>query len=241
MEHSEYLTHIQNDAGALARAARGAGRGAATPSCPDWDVAELVKHTGTTHRWVLAVLAARGPVAAGFELGLPDAADAYPDWFESGAGDLVRALQAEDPDAEVWAWGADQHVRFWSRRMAHETAVHRWDAQRAAGDPEPIDGSLAVDGIDEFLDNVAYHPNLRGVVGAGEALHLHCTDRDGEWLLGRGPDGLTVRREHAKGDVAIRGTASDLALFLVGRVPPTALEVHGDPSVADRWQEEMRF
>ena len=242
MEHSEYLTHIRRDAAALARAARGAGPDAAVPSCPDWDVAKLVKHTGTTHRWVLAVLDARGPVGPGeFELALPDAHDDYPEWFEHGAGGLVRALDAEDPDADVWSWGADQHVRFWSRRMADETSVHRWDAQCAAGEPEPIDGALAADGIDEFLDNVAYYPELRGVVGPGDTLHLHCTDREGEWLLGLGPDGLTVRREHAKGDVAIRGTASDLALFLVGRAPPDALEVHGDPSVADRWQAEMRF
>jgi hypothetical protein len=30
----------------------------------------------------------------------------------------------------MWAWGPDKHARFWSRRMLHETAVHR-----VTGDP----------------------------------------------------------------------------------------------------------
>lgn len=35
--------------------------------------------------------------------------------------------------------------------MAHETAVHRVDAERAAGEASPIDATLAADGIDELL------------------------------------------------------------------------------------------
>ncbi len=76
--------------------------------------------------------------------------------------------------------------------MAHESSVHRWDGQRGGGEPEPFDGALAVDGIDEQLENL---PSIRGneeLAGAGETLHLHCTDRDGEWLLRRTADGLEV-------------------------------------------------
>ena len=64
-------------------------------------------------------------------------------------------------------------------------------------------------------------------------MHLHCTDADGEWLLRFDPDGFTFTREHAKGDVAVRGPASDLMLYLVGRGPLDALEVHGDAGVLD--------
>ena len=59
-------------------------------------------------------------------------------------------------------------------------------------------------------------------------VHLHCTDVDGEWLVARRDGEVTVTAEHAKGDVAARGSASDLLLFLWGRVPADALEVFGD-------------
>jgi hypothetical protein len=31
--------------------------------------------------------------------------------------------------------GPDKHMRFWSRRMVHETAVHRVDGERLRLDP----------------------------------------------------------------------------------------------------------
>ena len=67
--------------------------------------------------------------------------------------------------------------------------------------------------------------------GNGETLHLHCTDGEGEWLVRLDPDGVSSSHEHAKGDVAARGTASDLLLFLYGRVDPEQLEVFGDASL----------
>ena len=51
---------------------------------------------------------------------------------------------------------------------------------------------------------------------------------------------MVVTREHAKGDVAARGTASDLLLFLWGRVPATALEVFGDAALLDRFRSAIR-
>jgi hypothetical protein len=39
---------------------------------------------------------------------------------------------------------------------------------------------------------------------------------------------LTVRREHARGDVAVRASASDLLLLLWRRIQPAAVEVLGD-------------
>ena len=70
---------------------------------------------------------------------------------------------------------------FWSRRQAHELAVHRWDAQLAAGAPQPIDRALAADGIQELFDILPARPG-GAPTGNGETMHLHCTDGDGEWL-----------------------------------------------------------
>ena len=65
-------------------------------------------------------------------------------------------------------------------------------------------------------------------------LHLHRTDGDGEWLLSSQDDRLVVSHEHARGDAAARGSASDLVLLVWGRRQPT-LEVFGDEAVLDAW------
>ncbi|HEX9505238.1 MAG TPA: maleylpyruvate isomerase family mycothiol-dependent enzyme, partial [Acidimicrobiia bacterium] len=83
----------------------------------------------------------------------------------------------------------------------------------------------------------AFVPRLGSdVVAVGRTIHFHCTDTDGEWLVTGTAEGTTVTREHAKGDVAARGTASDLFLFLWGRVASTALDVFGDVEVLDRFR-----
>ena len=230
----------------LVTSARAAGVGAPVPSCPDWDVHELVLHSGTTQRWAKTLVStgATGYVAA--DLGeLPIERDGIFDWFDEGTRLLLDVLERTDPAAPVWSWGSDHHAGFWSRRMAHETAVHGWDAGTAAGAAAAIPVDVAVDGIDEQLDNVpfmlTFRPEIASLRGTGETLHLHATDADGEWLIRLTPEGIETTREHAKGDVAARGTASDLMLFLVGRVGPEQLEVFGDRALLERWQAEFKF
>ncbi|HEV7888142.1 MAG TPA: hypothetical protein VGO92_11335, partial [Acidimicrobiales bacterium] len=67
--------------------------------------------------------------------------------------------------------------------------------------------------------------------------HLHATDVPGEWLVSFEGGVVDVQRGHAKGDAALRGTASDLFLFLWGRAGPDALEVFGDPAVVEAWRQ----
>ena len=62
--------------------------------------------------------------------------------------------------------------------------------------------------------------------------------------MGRGvrADGASaIRREHAKADVAVRGPASDLELFLYNRRGSDGLEVFGDPAQMAAWSEAIRF
>ena len=53
-------------------------------------------------------------------------------------------------------------------------------------------------------------------------------------MLSSVDDHLVVGHEHAKGDVAARGTASDLALLVWGRRRPS-VEVFGDEAALDAW------
>ena len=142
---------------------------------------------------------------------------------------LADALAAAGPSVELWSWTDQPTTGFWARRQAVETAVHRYDAQLTAGAPQPVEHELAVDGIDGLFWLIPFWPWADRVRGDGETLHLHCTDGEGEWLVRLRTDGVDVTREHAKGDVAARGSASDLLLFLYGRVPIEHLEVFGDP------------
>jgi uncharacterized protein (TIGR03083 family) len=234
VEHTEFIEVITAQTAAFATAARAVGPDASVPATPEWTMSKLVKHAGTTHRWAMATVTSGAFANPGeLDLGLPaDAAD-YPEWLEAGAAAFAVTVGAADPEAPTWSWGVDQHVRFWSRRMAHETAIHRWDAESAAGIQAPIPTGLAVDGIDERLENLVPSMELNAsgssaLQGAGETVHLHCTDADGEWLLRFEPDGFSFTREHAKGDLALRAVASDLLLFLVGRRSDDALETFGD-------------
>jgi uncharacterized protein (TIGR03083 family) len=240
---SEYLSLLRSDGAELGRAAARALDGPVA-ACPGWDGADLVRHVSVLHHWVAVVVRTRA-VERPHRDGPPESAAGagLVPWYEAGLQELVTALAEVDPEERVWSWGDPAHRSFfWFRRMAQETAVHRWDAQAITSAPAPIGPALAVDGIDEMLD--LFLPMAasdgRGP-DIGGSLHIHATDIEGEWTLRPGQDGLQVERGHGKGDAAVRGSASDLLLFLWGRVPATSLEAFGDPAILQRWTEAVRI
>jgi uncharacterized protein (TIGR03083 family) len=242
MENEQYLESLARDSDALADAAAAAGPDTAVPTCPGWTVEDLLRHCAGGDLWARTIVATGSRETAARELP-PDAptGDELVPYFRDGARALLDTLAATDPGASVWTFSpADRTARFWYRRRAQETAIHRFDAQSAAGTTAPMRTELAVDGIDEFL--TVFLPRLAGGVTALDdaTVHLHCTDSEGEWLIVRDGDDLVVTREHAKGDVAARGTASDLMLFLWGRVGDDQLEVFGDAGALARFRDEVK-
>jgi uncharacterized protein (TIGR03083 family) len=241
--HDDYIAALRSNAAALAAAGRAAEMDAPVPSCPEWTVHELLKHVGGHHRWVRGNLD-RTPEDGmqpfnAYEPAPEDAAAA--EWVEEGAAALADRLAEVGPDQRCWTWvpDLDATTGFWARRTANETAVHRWDMQNAAGAPEPVDAGHAVDAVDEYLAMLqVIAGDLRG---DGETVHLHSTDHAGEWLVSLAPDGPAVSREHAKGDVAVRGPASDLLLVVLNRVPASTVETLGDEALLARWLEKTRF
>jgi uncharacterized protein (TIGR03083 family) len=238
MADDPFLDALRADGAALAAAAR-KGLDADVPPCPGWTVADLVLHTGMVHRHKSEVV--RGRLAAPPRPWPPPPPprERLLGWYQEGLRELADLLAGEDPGTRVWSWYApDQTVGFWRRRMAHETAVHRVDAESAHGEAAPVPAALATDGVDELLDAFLL-PELEGgaVGGRGQTVHLHSTDSDGEWLLRLLPAGVEVVRGHGKGDAAARGAASDLYLFLWGRAPAERLEVFGDRALLARVRE----
>jgi uncharacterized protein (TIGR03083 family) len=77
---------------------------------------------------------------------------------------------------------------FWPRRVVHETAVHRADAELALGVEPRIDPAVAVDGVGELLENL---PRSRPLRGSGEQLRLAATDQPAQWTIIRDPANFT--------------------------------------------------
>lgn len=230
IDHDEYIDIITRESAAFVAAATQAGFGSPVPSCPDWDVAALVRHLGEV-QWFWWHVVTDRPVSWEDvpEPEYPVDDGALLAWFGDQTRALVDALRTTAPDEERYTWTTDHTAGWISRRQAHEAAVHRWDAELAAGDPRPIDAELASDGIDEFLMWFLGPDETR----PGGSVHLHCGDVAGEWTLhpidGAGYD---VRREHAKGACAIRGSANDILLALWRRRPLDTVDVVGDADLA---------
>jgi uncharacterized protein (TIGR03083 family) len=220
-----YADFVRRDSAAFAAAA-GGNLGANVPSCPAWTVADLVDHLTEAHLFWRVIAERR--VQDRRELGdleLPTPPDPV-QYFLDHAVRFADFLAAANPETPVWTWSSRKNVGFVQRRMAHETAVHRWDAQLAAGDPHPIDADLAADGVDEFFELFLNFD--KPITGNGEVLHIHRTDGSGEWLVRLTPAGPNVSHGHEKGDAAVRGPASDLMLLLWRRVGADDVEVFGD-------------
>jgi uncharacterized protein (TIGR03083 family) len=241
---TEYLDTIAGESSALADAAERAGLTTPVPSCPGWTVADLVEHLGNVQRWaavMVSTLATERISRSGMSERPP--ADELVPWFRAASAALVDALVVADPSAPVWTFSREHSVRFWFRRQAHEVSVHRWDTTLAAGAATPLATAMAADGVAEWLD-MSLALGARGLTGHGETVHLHCTDTEsdtgpevgGEWLVTLGDDGPTIETLHAKGDVAARGTASDLDLYLWGRVGADDLDVFGDAELLERFR-----
>jgi uncharacterized protein (TIGR03083 family) len=242
---ADYVDAARREGAALRAAATAGVLDRPVPTCPGWTLERLVGHLGRVYHAQMANVRRGGTEPPVDKPPKPPAGEAVLDYFDAGLTMCVDTLTNADPAAPAWNFtGANLTAGFWHRRMAQETAVHRVDAQGAAGLPDPIEARLAVDGIDEQLD--AFLPMVfrsGPVERLAGTLHLHATDTDGEWYVELSPTGASVQRRHAKADAAVQATASDLYLLLMGRLGPDAatLTVHGDADVLGRWQDAVRI
>ncbi len=228
-----YATALRRDNERFARAAAH-GLDLAVPSCPGWAMRDIVWHLGEVESFWGQIVARR----------LTDWRDAVPperaedsalvEWFRATSTGVADLLEHADPCEEVWSWSSQKDVAFVQRRMAHEAAVHTWDAVSAVRPAEAIDADLAVDGIDEFID-LHMPAGIRDPVDAGPySVALRATDRPARWWLEvRGGD-LSTSRSELVADAVVSSTASDLLLLLWRRVSPAEIAVDGEPTALDR-------
>lgn len=239
METAEFIRILEREGRSLASAAEQAGTDAKVPTCPQWQVRDLLRHTGVVHRWATAF------VAEGLTAFRPMADEPALDgeellaWFRSGHRRLVDTLDSAAPDVECWYFlPASSPLAFWARRQAHETAVHRIDAEAARGGTSGGFGrDFAADGIDELLRG--FHARAKSGARSAEprVLRVRASDTDGAvWTvrLSEEPP-AAARGEQGSADCEVSGPAADLYLALWNRLPFP--RVTGDASVAEFWRQ----
>lgn len=228
-----WLAALRTDAAAFHTAVESGSLDAEVPTCPGWTVRDLAFHLGEVYQRQYGHLL-RGsttrPVPADPE---PREGDPLA-YFDRHYAELARVLDSADADLPAWnpAPQAKKAV-FWHRRMAVETAIHRWDAQVASGPAEPVEAKLATDGVTEVIDSmlpVSRRRDARGVVA------LHAVDVGRNWYVRLRGEGVALLDtdtllddDHPHERAQASGSASDVLLALWGRVPFDVLEVAGDP------------
>jgi uncharacterized protein (TIGR03083 family) len=229
------------------------------PSCPGWTLRNLATHVGRAHRWAAQIVFTRSaefiPFRSVPDGRLPDDPAAQSGWLRAGAQHVIEAVQGGGQE-QVWTFAGPQPASFWGRRMAHETTVHRADAELAAGRTPVLTPQLAADAADEWLGFLSgpvwdqqADPRLNALP-EGKVLRVLATDGElagaSEWLISRtGPviavDASTAGRRDAPADVTLRGPAGLLLLVLTRRLPPSSAEILGDSSLLAQWLSNTPF
>lgn len=209
--------------------------------CPGWHLADLLRHLAEVHWFWATVVAERLEDPPGEERRPAPADDAHVvAAFREGAAHLVATLRAAPDAAPVWTWApAQRDVGFVRRHQVQEAAVHHWDAAHAAGVPLALPAAEAADAVDEFLTfsiPSAADPATPPGPALGGRFALVTLDTEAAWTIADGDAPGTVRATPGRrgGTPALEATASDLLLWLYGRVPLAATGV--DPGLLGRFR-----
>ena len=233
-----YLDLIQSDAARIAAIAPDA-LSLPVPCCPGWDIAEVVRHTGSVYNHKVAIMRlGRRPEQGEWHASPPPDTDLVT-WFDGTARTLIDELAAHDPDdwAHTW-WPPDQTFHFWYRRMALESVVHRVDVEIATGDLSTIDAELSREGIDEVLTvflGVHDPGSDGGPTGAVSIVSGGCT-----WIAHLDDEHTRVEKNgDATTDAELTGEPAQLFLYLWGRAPLGELEVRGEETLVHELRRRL--
>jgi uncharacterized protein (TIGR03083 family) len=250
MGTADHVKALDREGQLLVAAARSAGVHAPVPSCPGWEVRDLLAHIGFVHRWAARYVAegltemVEEPDEAAVLSAAPSD-DLILSWTADGHAALVEVLASAPPDVQCWTFlPAPTPLAFWARRQAHETAVHRVDAELAASAPlTPFDPAFAADGTDEVLLGFFARPRRGGVLDVSPGtIGLEATDVGSAWSVRLSPEGIETRSGVGESDLSVRGPASDLYLLLWNRLewdgqPSESLELVGREDLLSSWRD----
>lgn len=233
MEHADYIEQVKIQAAALRAAALATGPEAHVPTCPKWTVHDLVDHVACIHAWAGIAVRTAPDGERPAHVKAPEGWDALLTWWDDRLGELLDLLSGP-ADSPAWSFLGPGTMRFWSRRQAHETAIHRLDAEHALRGPEVASllfgTEFAADGIDEYLTVALVRAAQLSPVRRSGSVLLHAADAGRAWELrltaGGAPQAGPVTDSGIDEDATVAGTA-DAVYRAVWRRPSGAI-ISGD-------------
>ena len=243
MESSDHIKTLADAAARMTEVLTNTPLDAPVPSCPDWVVRDLVQHLGGVHHWATAFVSSGrlDPIRDSLETqvgGWPPDTDLVT-WFQLGAERLVEALSTAPEDLDCWTFlDAPTPLRHWGRRQAHETAIHRVDAELAAGvAPAQFDPMFAADGIDELLCAFITRSRRGPRAPTPRVLAIEATDTDQGWTVYFDQISSTTERSvQPSADTVVRAPAGNLYRWVWNRADHAAVDIAGSIEVADIWR-----
>jgi uncharacterized protein (TIGR03083 family) len=238
----DYLTPLRADYQRLASVASVSEAALArkVPTCPDWTLKDLVDHVAHVYLHKVECIrhnAAPDPwPAPGLDQG------SRLDLLHRAYRELSDEFAARDPGSPAYTWfDGDHTVGFWMRRMAHETAIHRIDAELAAGVPsQPVPDDLALDGIDEVLDRFLVWPSTKWTEEFEQVLEpkqvgsVAISTGAKRWLVSWSPSGLvTAGAGDGAADAEIGGSPEAVLRWLWRR-SDESLSVTGEETKVEQ-------
>lgn len=256
MERELAIEQVRTDAGAVLAILGRPETDLATPvpSCPGWTLEELGDHLGRVYSMTAAAIELGDKAASrppGDKRVHRLAGTPVSQWLAERLERLLVLFEETPPDHRCWNFvaGPASEVAFWWRRQAHETLIHRADAELAVRvgelfSPAP---AVAADGVSEFFEIGGFELVGWDELPLGEAMtiHLHAIDagEGAEWTVDTESGAFTMA--HLKADVALRGPAWAIDRWLWRRSSiggegasdlSGELEAFGDWRAAELWR-----
>ncbi|MFJ6670880.1 maleylpyruvate isomerase N-terminal domain-containing protein [Actinosynnema sp. NPDC091369] len=239
MDHADFVQHLRTQYTAFRDAAVAAGPQAPVPTCPEWTVLDLVHHVARTHTWALRAL--HTPVDGEWpgHGELPSGWDELLDLADKRVVELADELVGTTSNTPAWSFTGPKTYAFWSRRQAHEMAIHRLDAEHARhGADVPsllFDVQFAADGVDECLNWIMPIGARRKPVRRSGRVLFHAADAGRAWEVrltpGEVPEVGPITGSATDEDATVAGTADALYRAAWGR--PSGAITSGDRSLLD--------
>jgi uncharacterized protein (TIGR03083 family) len=129
LDKDAYLGTIERE-GQLLAVAGERNLGGVIPACPGWTVQTVLMHLGRVYRTIAEQVGSKSTEMIRIAKSPPSEGFDAVEWFREGHGELIEILRDTDPEQPTWTWSeTDSTASFYIRRMALETAVHRYDAE----------------------------------------------------------------------------------------------------------------